>query len=326
MTPKLSEFKTALLEWGDMTEKGSRGAPDSGRLPPLREVIAAHGLGARRALGQHFLLDMNLTGRIARAAGDLTGATVIEVGPGPGGLTRALLLEGARSVVAIERDRRCVAALADLSPAFPGRLTVIEDDALKVDFAALAAAAEPPVKIVANLPYNIATPLLFRWLEQVSAKANSFESLTLMFQKEVGARIAAMPGTKAYGRLAVMTQWLCRTEVLFDIAPRAFTPPPRVISSLMRLVPRPQPLAEAEGADLKRVTAAAFGQRRKMLRTALKTLGVDPQALLAPAGIAPTARAEELPVEAFCALARALRALTGEDPAQRPVSPPSAGL
>jgi len=277
-------------------------------LPPLREVIARHGLSARKALGQNFLLDLNLTARIARAAAPLEQVEVIEIGPGPGGLTRALLLAGARHVTAIERDERCVAALAELAAAFPGRLTVVPGDALELDPAALTPA---PRKIVANLPYNIATPLLLGWL----GNATAYDSLTLMFQKEVAARLAAVPRTKAYGRLSVMTQWLCEVRPLFDIPPRAFVPPPKVTSTVLRLTPRDAPLAPCRREDLERVLAAGFGQRRKMLRQSLKSLGVDVEALLAATGTAPTARAEELPVEAFCALARALR----------PLSPRSAG-
>lgn len=270
-------------------------------LPPLREVIAANDLGAKKQLGQNFLLDLNLTGRIARAAGDLTQGTVIEVGPGPGGLTRALLLAGARHVVAIERDRRCIAALQPLVEAASGRLTLIGADALTVDIASLGPA---PRRIVANLPYNVATPLLMGWLDRLSA----LESLTLMFQKEVAERLRAAPGEEAYGRLSVIVQWLCTADLLFDIPPRAFTPPPKVTSSVVHLAPRPRSLAMADKKLLERVTAAAFGQRRKMLRQSLKTLGANPLALLAAAGIEPTLRAEQLSIPQFCALAEALRA------------------
>jgi 16S rRNA (adenine1518-N6/adenine1519-N6)-dimethyltransferase len=268
-------------------------------------VIARYGLDARRALGQHFLLDLNLTRRIARAAGDLDGRVVIEVGPGPGGLTRALLETDARLVIAIERDRRCVEALTDLQSAYPDRLIIVEADALSLDPAALAHErineARAPA-IVANLPYNVATPLLIRWLAQASAYAH----LTLMFQKEVADRLIARPRTPAYGRLSVLTQWLTDATRLFDIGPRAFVPPPKVTSSVVRLVPRAEPRGEAAFADFERITASAFGQRRKMLRSALKTLGVDVAALLAAADIKPDARAEELSVEQFAALARAL--------------------
>lgn len=272
-------------------------------LPPLREVIARHGLAARKALGQHFLLDLNLTGRIARAAGDLSRGTTIEVGPGPGGLTRALLAEGASRVIAIERDERCLAALADIAAAYPGRLELIAGDALEVDAAGLGGA---PRRIVANLPYNVGTPLLIAWLRRASA----FESLTLMFQKEVADRLAAAPRSDAYGRLSVIAQWLCRVRPLFNLGREAFTPPPKVASTVVRLEPLAEPLAPARMETLERVTAAAFGQRRKMLRSSLKSLG-DAAALLSAAGIDGTRRAEELDVAAFCALARAVDAGSG---------------
>jgi 16S rRNA (adenine1518-N6/adenine1519-N6)-dimethyltransferase len=268
-------------------------------LPPLREVIRRHDLGARKSLGQNFLLDLNLTRRIARAAAPLDSADVVEIGPGPGGLTRALLIEGARHVTAVERDRRCIAALEELGAAFPGRLTVIEGDALEIDPREHAAA---PRKIVANLPYNVATALLLHWLPVIG----DYQSLTLMFQKEVAERLAALPRSKAYGRLSVMVQWRCAVRALFDIPARAFVPPPKVTSTLVQLLPRAAPLAPCRLEDLERVAAAAFGQRRKMLRQSLKPLGIDAEALLAAAGVAPTARAEELSVEQFCALARAL--------------------
>ncbi len=271
-------------------------------LPPLREVIARHRLSARRSLGQNFLLDPRLSERIARAAGDLGATSVIEVGPGPGGLTRALLAGPAREVVAIERDTRCVEALAGLAAAYPGRLRIVEGDALEIDAAGLVAA---PRAIVANLPYNIATPLLFRWLENATA----FASLTLMFQKEVARRISAAPGGREYGRLSIVAQWLCEVRRLFDVPPGAFVPAPKVTSTLVRLVPRPRPLAAAEPGALGRVAAAAFGQRRKMLRSSLKSLGVDTARLLADAGVPPTARAEEIDIEGFCALARACMTL-----------------
>jgi len=274
-------------------------------LPPLREVIERHGLGARRALGQHFLLDLNLTARIARAAGELGHATAIEIGPGPGGLTRALLQAGARRVVAIERDERCVAALQELAAVYPGRLELIAADALTVDVAALG---PPPLKIVANLPYNIATALLLQWLPKIRA----FERLTLMFQKEVAARLVGRPRSKDYGRLSIVTQWLAETRRLFDIPARAFVPPPKVTSTVVELVPRPAPLCAAVHADLERVTAAAFGQRRKMLRQSLRSLAVDVGGLLAAAQVPETARAEELSIEQFCALARALPAAAGQ--------------
>ncbi len=278
----------------------SPSAPD---LPPLREVIRRFELGARKALGQNFLLDLNLTRRIARAAAPLERVSVIEIGPGPGGLTRALLVEGAHHVTAIERDHRCIAALAELSAAFPDRLTVIEADALKTDPASLVPA---PRKIVANLPYNIATPLLIFWLRHVDA----YDSLTLMFQKEVAQRLAAKPRSKDYGRLSVLAQWLCEVELVFDVPPTAFVPPPKVTSTVVRLTPRAVPLAPCRQEELEQVTAAAFGQRRKMLRASLKSLaasrGIDAQEWLTGAGIVPTARAEELSVEQFCALARSI--------------------
>jgi 16S rRNA (adenine1518-N6/adenine1519-N6)-dimethyltransferase len=271
--------------------------------PSLGEVIRRHRLTAIKSLGQHFLLDGNLTARIARAAEPLAHCNVVEIGPGPGGLTRALLLEGARHVTAIERDPRAAAALAELTDFFPGRLTIIEGDALEIDPAAVAAA---PRRIVANLPYNIATPLLLGWLENIAA----YESLTLMFQKEVALRLVAPPGGKDYGRLSVMTQWNAEPRLLFDISPKAFTPPPKVTSTLVRIAPRAMPPAPCERKDLERVVAAAFGQRRKMLRAALKTLGVDTGALLEKSGIEPTERAERLTVEQFVALARAFAELS----------------
>jgi 16S rRNA (adenine1518-N6/adenine1519-N6)-dimethyltransferase len=271
-------------------------------LPPLRDVIARHGLKARRALGQNFLLDSNLTRRIVREAGPFNGATIIEVGPGPGGLTRALLESQAVQIIAIERDRRCIAALEELRILFPDRLTLIEDNALKSNMAGIASKASGPCHIVANLPYNIATPLLTGWLRD----AGAFASMTLMFQKEVADRLAAAPGNSSYSRLSIITQWLCDVRCLFDVPPRAFVPAPKVTSTVVRLVPRPAPLAEAEMAVLELVTAAAFGQRRKMLRSALRTIADDPETLLLGAGIAPTARAETLSVEQFCALARNL--------------------
>jgi 16S rRNA (adenine1518-N6/adenine1519-N6)-dimethyltransferase len=266
-------------------------------LPPLRDIIRRYDLAARKSLSQNFLLDINLTRRIARAAAPLDHAAVIEIGPGPGGLTRALLLEGARHVTAIERDPRCIAALGELAAVFSGRLMVVEGDALLLDPAELTPA---PRKIVANLPYNIATVLLLRWLPSVAG----YESLTLMFQKEVAQRLAAAPRSKAYGRLSVMTQWLCEVRLLFDIPPRAFVPAPKVTSTVVQLLPRPAPLGACAFGDLERVVAAAFGQRRKMLRQSLKSLWPEPEPRLLAAGIAPTARAEELSVEQFSALAR----------------------
>ena len=268
-------------------------------MTPLREVIARHGIVARKRLGQNFLLDLNLTGRIARAAGRLDQATVIEIGPGPGGLTRALLASGARRVVAIERDRRCLAALAELAAACPGRLDVIAGDALELDPAMFS---EKPRKIVANLPYNIATPLLLGWLGRVE----EYESLTLMLQREVAERLIALPRSKSYGRLSVLVQWLAEARILFDVPARAFMPPPRVTSSVVAILPRDEPLSPARRPMLERITASAFGQRRKMLRTSLKPLGLAVDRLLERAGVPPTARAEELTVAEFCALARTL--------------------
>jgi 16S rRNA (adenine1518-N6/adenine1519-N6)-dimethyltransferase len=265
-------------------------------LPPLREVIAKHGLGARKSLGQHFLFDLNLTGRIARAAGDLATGVTIEVGPGPGGLTRALLAAGAAHVIAIERDVRCLDVLAEIAAAYPGRLEVVAGDALETDVATLGTA---PRRIVSNLPYNVGTPLLIGWLRQ----AEAFESLTLMFQKEVADRLAAAPRDNAYGRLSVITQWRCRVKPQFNVAREAFVPPPQVASTVVRLEPYSEPLAPARMETLERVTAAAFGQRRKMLRSSLKSLG-DAQALLDAAGLDGTLWAEEVDVAGFCALAR----------------------
>lgn len=275
-------------------------------LPPLRDVIAQYGLRAIKGLGQHFLLDLNLTSRIARAAGSLTDCAVIEVGPGPGGLTRALLAAGAPLVLAIERDERCIAALAELTQAYPRQLRVIAGDAMAENGVALVrnAAWQGPIKVVANLPYNIATALIVSWLERPQELAG----LTLLIQKEVAERLTAVPRTKAYGRLSVLVQWLCDVKPAFDIPARAFTPPPKVTSTVVTLTPRQQPLALAERADLEAVTKAAFGQRRKMLRVSLKALGIDPLPLLTQTGVAPTARAEELDVATFCALARAYSA------------------
>ena len=277
-------------------------------LPPLREVIARFGLSARKQLGQNFILDLNLTRRIARAAGDLGTGTTIEIGPGPGGLTRALLLEGAARVVAIEKDARCLAALAELAGASEGRLHLIEADALQACYADIG---DTPRRIVANLPYNIATPLLIGWLGSIAANPKALASLTLMFQQEVAERLYATPATKAYGRLSVLTQWLCDCRPLFLIAPSAFVPPPKVTSAVVQLVPLAQPRAEAKLPMLERVTAAAFGQRRKTLRQALKSLGVPAQDLLARADIDGRRRGETLTVEEFCALARMLDAIEG---------------
>ena len=269
-------------------------------LPPLREVIARHGLMAKKALGQNFLLDLNLTSRIARASGPLEGATVVEVGPGPGGLTRALLAGGAGRVIAIERDARCLPALAEVAAAYPGRLEVIEADALKVDMAALTGGA--PARIVANLPYNVGTSLLTGWLTG-EAWPPWYQSLTLMFQKEVAQRIVAAPGSDPYGRLGVLCGWRTEARIMFDVAPSAFVPPPKITSSVVHLVPRAAPLP-CSVKMLERVTLAAFGQRRKMIRQSLKGLVSDPMPLIEAAGIDPTERAENLTIEDFCRLAR----------------------
>jgi 16S rRNA (adenine1518-N6/adenine1519-N6)-dimethyltransferase len=271
-------------------------------LPPLRDVIRRHGIAAKKSLGQNFLLDLNLSGRIARAAGPLEGIDVIEIGPGPGGLTRALLAEGARKVIAVERDARAIAALGEIAERYPGRLDIVEGDAL--DFDPAPHLGNAPVRVVANLPYNIATALLVKWLT-VEPWPPWFDRLVLMFQREVAERIVAGPGGKQYGRLSVLTGWRARAKILFDVHPSNFVPPPKVTSSVVELVPRPDPLP-CNRAVLERVTEAAFGQRRKMLRQSLKSLGVDPLALLAGVGIEPTARAEEISVEGFVALAREL--------------------
>ena len=265
-------------------------------LPPLREVIERYGLAAKKSLGQNFLLDLNLTGKIARAAGELTRHTIVEVGPGPGGLTRALLLHGARKIVAIERDERCLGALAEISGHYPGRLEVIPGDALKTDFAALA--GDSPVKVVANLPYNIGTELLVGWLT-VPQWPPFYESLTLMFQREVAERIVARTGDDFYGRLGILAGWRTEAKIAFDVPPQAFTPPPKVTSSVVHLVPRAEPLP-ADVRKLGRVTEAAFGQRRKMLRQSLKSIGGE--RLLGEAGIDGTRRAETLSIEEFVRL------------------------
>jgi 16S rRNA (adenine1518-N6/adenine1519-N6)-dimethyltransferase len=279
-------------------------------LPPLREVIRRHDLKPRKSLGQNFLLDLNLTARIARAGGPLAGVTVIEIGPGPGGLTRALIAEGASRVIAVERDERAIAALGEVADHYPGRLTVISGDALEFDPRPHLGAAPGPIRIIANLPYNIATALLVRWLS-IEPWPPWYDSLVLMFQREVAERIGASPGSKSYGRLAVLAGWRTEAKIHFDVSAAAFVPPPKVTSSVVRLVPRTEPLACNRSA-LERVTQAAFGQRRKMLRQSLRTLGQDPKPLLAAAGIAETARAEDIPVEGFVALARQL---AGPEPA-----------
>jgi 16S rRNA (adenine1518-N6/adenine1519-N6)-dimethyltransferase len=273
-------------------------SPDG--LPPLREVIERHGLQAKNSLGQNFLLDLNLTAKVARAAGDLSGETVIEVGPGPGGLTRALLMAGAAKVIAIERDERAIAALEEIAQKYPGRLEIVSGDALQADFAALAGGEK--VRIVANLPYNIGTELLVRWLT-AEPWPPYWRSLTLMFQREVAERIVAAPGTNHYGRLGVLAGWRTVSRIVFDVPPQAFTPPPKVTSSVVHIEPREAPLP-ADGPTLARVTQAAFGQRRKMLRQSVKSLGGEK--LLEEAGIDPTRRAETLSVEEFVRLANAL--------------------
>jgi len=271
-------------------------------LPPLREVIRRHGLAAKKSLGQNFLLDLNLTARIARAAGPFENTTVLEVGPGPGGLTRALLALGAKRVIAVERDERAIDALQEIGARYPGRLDIVGGDALEFDPRAYLDGGR--AKVVANLPYNIATALLVDWLT-AEPWPPWYDMLVLMFQREVAARIVAKPGSKTYGRLSVLAGWRTEAKIVFDVAPSAFVPPPKVTSALVRLTPRAEPLA-CESRLLQRVTEAAFGQRRKMLRQSLKSLGADPLTLLSAAGIEPTTRAEEIPVAGFVALARAL--------------------
>ena len=273
-------------------------------LPPLRDVIRRHDLRAKKSLGQNFLLDLNLTGRIARAAGPLDGVTVIEIGPGPGGLTRALLTHGARRVIAVERDARAIAALGEIAERYPSRLDVVAGDALAFDPRERLDGG--PVRVVANLPYNIATALLVSWLT-VEPWPPWYDRLVLMFQREVAERITASSGSKRYGRLSVLAGWRTQARMLFDIAPSAFVPAPKVTSTLIELVPRPAPLP-CDAAALQRVTEAAFGQRRKMLRQSLRSLGTDPAVLLSATGLSPTARAEDIPMEGFVALARAFAA------------------
>jgi 16S rRNA (adenine1518-N6/adenine1519-N6)-dimethyltransferase len=272
------------------------------RLPPLRQVIASHGLTAKKALGQNFILDLNLTAKIARLAGDLDRCDVLEVGPGPGGLTRGLLAEGARHVLAVEKDARCLPALAEIAAEYPGRLTVTQGDALEIDTSALLT---PPVKVVANLPYNVGTELLVRWLTPPDWPPY-WQSLTLMFQREVAERICARPGGKAWGRLAILAQWRSEARIVMDLPPEAFTPAPKVRSAVVQLTALPAPRWPADPAVLSRVVAMAFNQRRKMLRAALRGLAPDLEDRLVAAGIPPTARAEEIGIEAFCALARGL--------------------
>jgi 16S rRNA (adenine1518-N6/adenine1519-N6)-dimethyltransferase len=276
-------------------------------LPPLREVIRRHGLVARKSLGQNFLFDLNLTDRIARAAGALAGVTVFEVGPGPGGLTRALLALGAARVIAVERDERAIAALREIAERYPDRLDIVAADALAFDPRSRLNRA--PARIVANLPYNIATALLVSWVS-TEPWPPWYDAAILMFQREVAERIVAPHGSKSYGRLSVLVQWRCEARILFDINPSAFVPAPKVTSSLLRIVPRAAPLP-CDRRLLETVTQAAFGQRRKMLRQSLRSLGADVATLLATAGLSPTARAEEIPVAGFISLARALAATRG---------------
>ncbi len=271
-------------------------------LPPLREVIAKHDLAAKKSLGQNFLLDLNLTAKIARLAGDLSGADILEIGPGPGGLTRGLLAEGARRVLAIEKDPRCMAVLADISAAYPGRLQTINGDALEVN---PLDHLQTPIKVAANLPYNVGTELLVRWLTPPEWPP-FWDSLTLMFQREVAQRIIATPGSKAYGRLALLAQWRSDPQIVMELPPEAFSPPPKVNSAVVHLTALPAPRFPADPGVLNKVVAAAFNQRRKMLRSALKSVSPDIEDHLIAAGIKPTERAEQVGLEAFCALARSL--------------------
>ena len=271
-------------------------------LPPLRDVIATHGLDAKKSLGQNFLLDLNLTSKIARLAGDISGHDVLEVGPGPGGLTRGLLAAGARRVVALEKDPRCMAALSEISAAYPGRLDVFNADALDFD---MRGQLTGPVRVVANLPYNVGTELLVRWLTPKDWPP-FWSSLTLMFQKEVAERIIAKPGTKAYGRLGILAQWKSTPSVVMELPPEAFTPPPKVHSAVVHLEALAQPRFPAPAGLLSSTVAMAFNQRRKMLRSSLKSAAPDIETALRDAGLEPTARAEEISLEGFCALARRL--------------------
>jgi 16S rRNA (adenine1518-N6/adenine1519-N6)-dimethyltransferase len=279
-------------------------------LPPLREVIRAHDLRARKSMGQNFLLDLNLTAKIARQAGDLASCDVLEIGPGPGGLTRGLLAEGARHVLAIEKDARCLPALSQIADHYPGRLTVVNGDALELD---PLAHLTPPIRIAANLPYNIGTELLVRWLTP-EVWPPFWESMTLMFQREVAERIVAQPGGKAYGRLAILAQWRCDARIVMALPPEAFTPPPKVSSAVVHLAALPEPRFEARADVLSRVVAAAFNQRRKMLRASLKSLSPEIETLIRAAGLTPTDRAEQVPLEGFCALARVLEQSTAGRP------------
>ena len=294
-----------------MSPASSSGGSAFDGLPPLRDVVQAHGLAAKRSLGQNFLFDLNLTSRIARASGALSGATIVEIGPGPGGLTRALLAEGAQKVIAIERDERCLPALDEISRRWPGQLEILHADAMTVDITSHLGGQ--PARIVANLPYNIGTALLVGWLS-APVWPPWFTSLTLMFQREVADRIVADADDKAnYGRLGVLCGWRTEASILFDIAPSAFVPPPKVISSVVHLVPRSAP-ETCDLRELERVTQAAFGQRRKMLRQSLKGLDVDLPLLFARTGIAETARAETIPVSGFVKLANTIAELRREQP------------
>ena len=289
---------------GRSTDAGSQGAKVTlansvDGLPPLRAVVEKHGLAPKKSLGQNFLFDLNLTGKIARASGPLVGASVLEIGPGPGGLTRALLAGGAARVVAIERDSRCIEALQDIAARYPGKLEIVADDALTIDPETLV---DGPYRIVANLPYNIGTELLVRWL-MADIWPPRWASLTLMFQREVAERITAPPGSKSFGRLAVLAGWRCNARIMFDVPPQAFTPPPKVMSTVVSLTPKPNPISVRLG-DLERVTASAFGQRRKMLRRSISALGGE--SILSKAGIDPTLRAEQLSIDDFCKIANAL--------------------
>ncbi|WP_417245024.1 16S rRNA (adenine(1518)-N(6)/adenine(1519)-N(6))-dimethyltransferase RsmA [Celeribacter sp.] len=269
-------------------------------LPPLRAVIESHGLVAKKALGQNFLLDLNLTSRIARQAGDLSKCDVLEVGPGPGGLTRGLLAEGARKVLAVEKDSRAMAALADIQAIYPERLDILNADALEID---PLESLTPPVRVVANLPYNVGTELLVRWLTP-PAWPPYWASLTLMFQREVAERIVAQPGSKKYGRLAILSQWRTNARIVMELPPEAFSPPPKVHSAVVHFEALPAPRFEADPKVLERIVATGFNQRRKMLRASLKGAATDIEDRLVAAGIKPTDRAEQVPIEGWCALAR----------------------
>lgn len=269
-------------------------------LPALSDVIRTHELSAKKSLGQNFLLDLNLTAKIARQAGDISNCDVLEIGPGPGGLTRGLLAEGARRVLAVEMDERCLPALAEISAAYPGQLEVIHGDALKID---VLAHLTPPIRVAANLPYNVGTELLVRWLTPKEWPPY-WQSLTLMFQREVAERIVAAPGTKKYGRLALLAQWRADARIMMELPPEAFVPAPKVHSAVVHLTALEKPRFEADAAILSRVVAAAFNQRRKMLRSGLKAISPDIEDHLRAAGIPPTERAEQVSLEAFCALAR----------------------